>query len=195
MPGRKPYPGIRLGECSPEARPWAGRRRSRKFGGDSIYHLSTIISQPSTGTGVLPKPLAKASAPGSPTLKLRRPGGGDRESTPTDFVDLDRLTKAFRADRASAQKQRCLTRRLRDHLFCHEDLIGSRVRAESERQLDRSSEQIIIVLNRLAHAQTNPQVQRRVGMLSILRGERLLNGDRTFQRLVDRSKRRHDSIA
>ncbi len=121
--------------------------------------------------------------------------GGDRNSTPTDFVHLDRLTKTFGADRASAQKQRRLTRRLRDDLLSREDLIGFRVRAESKSQLDRSSKQIIIVLNRLAHAQTNPQVQRRAGILDIIRSERPLNGYRTFQRLVDGSKRRHDSIA
>ena len=105
-------------------------------------------------------------------VRLRR---GDRELTPADFVHLDRLIKTFWADRASAQKQRRLTRRLRDHLFSREDLIGFRVRAESESQLHRPSKQIIIVLNRLAHAQTNPQVQGRAGMLNIIRGERLLN--------------------
>ena len=122
-------------------------------------------------------------------------GGVNRKSTPTDFVDLDRLIKTFGSNRASAQKQRRLTRRLRDHFFSREDLIRFRVRAESESQLDRSSKQIVIVLNRLAYAQPNPQVQRGAGILKIIRRERPLNGYRTFQRLIDRSKRRHDSIA
>jgi hypothetical protein len=52
--------------------------------------------------------------------------------TPTDFVHLDRTIKAFWCDEASAQKQRRRTGRLRDHFFSCEDLIGFRVRAESE---------------------------------------------------------------
>ena len=114
---------------------------------------------------------------------------------PKDFVYLDRVIKAFGRDRASAQKQRRLTRRLRDHVFSREDLIGFRVRADSGSQLHRPSKQIVIVLNRFAHAQTNPQVQGRAGILNIISGERPLNGYRAFQRLVDRSKRRHDSVA
>ena len=50
---------------------------------------------------------------------------------PKDFVYLDRVIKAFGRDGASAQKQRRLTRRLRDHVFSREDLIGFRVRADS----------------------------------------------------------------
>jgi hypothetical protein len=57
--------------------------------------------------------------------------------TPTDFVHLDRMIKAFWCDDASAQKQRRRTGRLRDHFFSCEDLIGFRVRAESGSQLHR----------------------------------------------------------
>jgi hypothetical protein len=91
--------------------------------------------------------------------------------------------------------EKLTVRRLRDHVFSREDLIGFRVRADSGSQLHRPSKQIVIVLNRFAHAQTNPQVQGRAGILNIISGERPLNGYRAFQRLVDRSKRRHDSVA
>jgi hypothetical protein len=44
--------------------------------------------------------------------------------TPTDFVHLDRVIKAFGRDEASARKQRRLTGGPRNHVFSCQDLIG-----------------------------------------------------------------------
>jgi class 3 adenylate cyclase len=76
---------------------------------------------------------------------------------------LDLLIKAFGADRASAQKQRRLTRGLRDHFFSREDLIGFRVRADSGSQLHRPSKQIVIVLNRFTDLQESTAMTTRLG--------------------------------
>ena len=108
------------------------------------------------------------------------------------FIDLDGVVKTFGRNLPLLK--------LRSFL-AESSIISSVAKIWSgsacEQSRDASccrSKQIVVLLDRFSHAQTDAQVQRRRGILNIEGGKCSLNGYGAFESLVDRRERGHDSI-
>src|SRR5207342_1388778 len=92
---------------------------------------------------------------------------------PVDLVNADRLVEPLQSLVALVHELQVLAQAQLAHAVRYQDLVGLSASAQPRGELHAGAEEILVLLDRLSRAQADLEVDRHVGILSVVGIERL----------------------